>query len=175
MLKLCSACAETEETILCVDEPLGLINAGADLTWDNPLIRIFILIPRHFVDLHVAAALNVFRAHHQIQIMSFITNKAKTLTSSLKIPSRLSFLNALAGADPNQPESEDPTKYLKGWLYSKKYRTLEYAPEKLTDVNRKHFFEHCQKVITNDCLVHAVNFALKYPWFVQREQVIRLV
>ena len=27
----------------------------------------------------------------------------------------------------------------------------------------------------NDCLVHAVNFALRYPWFTDREQVVRLM
>jgi hypothetical protein len=27
----------------------------------------------------------------------------------------------------------------------------------------------------NDCLVHAVNFALRHPWFTCREQVVRLM
>ena len=27
----------------------------------------------------------------------------------------------------------------------------------------------------NDCLVHAVNFALRYPWLTDREQVLRLM
>ena len=27
----------------------------------------------------------------------------------------------------------------------------------------------------NDCLIHSVNFALRCPWFVAREQVVKLM
>jgi hypothetical protein len=57
-----------------------------------------------------------------------------------------------------------------GWLYGRK--PIEYAPEKLAGA--VFFFENEDKLST-DCLVHAVNYALRFPFFVSREQVVRLV
>ena len=63
----------------------------------------------------------------------------------------------------------DVTSLTTGWLYGRK--PIEYAPEKLVDA--VFFFEGEIKLNT-DCLVHAVNYALRFPFFVQREQVMRL-
>ena len=51
---------------------------------------------------------------------------------------------------------------------------LKYDPEMLSEEPR-HFFINSNDRCTNDCLVHAVNFALRCKWFVAREQVVRLI
>ena len=61
---------------------------------------------------------------------------------------------------------------IKGWLYGRKTWRLEYALEKLTEAT--FFFEN-ESALNTDCLVHAVNYALRYPFFVSREQVVRLM
>jgi hypothetical protein len=58
----------------------------------------------------------------------------------------------------------DETALTTGWLYGRK--PIGYAPEKLFDA--VFFFEGEDKLGT-DCLVHAVNYALRFPFFVQRE------
>ena len=39
----------------------------------------------------------------------------------------------------------------------------------------RFFFEACKRENTNDCLIHALNYALGCPWFTTREQVVRLI
>ncbi len=71
-------------------------------------------------------------------------------------------------------------KATKGHIYS--YR---YFNDKLcngADVKNHSFFDTVSyfewtkefNIELNDCLIHAVNFALRFPWFTHREQVVRL-
>jgi hypothetical protein len=84
----------------------------------------------------------------------------------------------MAGADLVDATEEDLERMrgnnmtTKGWLYGRKTWRLEYAPEKLADAI--FFFEN-ESALNTDCLVHAVNYALRYPFFVSREQVVRLM
>ena len=65
-------------------------------------------------------------------------------------------------------------------LYSYRYfndRVVNGDQVKRQSFLKPHaFFSHsCLKLDANDCLVHAVNFALRHPWFTDREQIVRLM
>ena len=92
------------------------------------------------------------------------------------MPSRYLRYAAIPGSDLSNATKEDVDEMranvkalTTGWLYGRK--PIEYAPEKLSGA--VFFFEGENKLNT-DCLVHAVNYALRFPFFVQREQVMRL-
>ena len=100
----------------------------------------------------------------------------------LEIPKDYRRYNTLVGSNNNnktaeeiKEEQKDLKKFSTGFFYGKKYHKIEYVPDKLSD--SAFFFEHAQddNFITNDCLVHAVNFALRFPWFTCREQIERLI
>ena len=76
-------------------------------------------------------------------------------------------------------DSKAIKKATEGILYS--YRYFNDRVCNGLDVKRYTYFSPDAyfpfkdvKADTNDCLVHAVNFALRYPWFTNREQVVRL-
>ena len=92
------------------------------------------------------------------------------------MPSRYLRYAAIPGSDLSNATKEDVDEMranakalTTGWLYGRK--PIEYAPEKLSGA--VFFFEGENKLNT-DCLVHAVNYALRFPFFVQHEQVMRL-
>ena len=59
-------------------------------------------------------------------------------------------------------------KFFEGFLYSeKKYQVIEYKPEKL--FSDSHFFSPSNDIYAMDCLIHAVNYALRYPYFTTRD------
>jgi len=102
------------------------------------------------------------------------------MESHCTIPGRFMRYNTLPGADNTnmtledlQASKADSEKFVKGLLYGKKFSKELYAPNHLLD--RSTIFHFNQESTTNDCMVHAVNYALRYPWFVSREQVIRLM
>ena len=65
--------------------------------------------------------------------------------------------------------------FTQGFLYSG-WRSQKFAPEEcFNQVTFFHEQESDQGKLLNDCLTHAVNFALRFPYFVRREQVQRLV
>jgi hypothetical protein len=69
---------------------------------------------------------------------------------------------------------ENKEDYTTGWLYGRRTRVLRYNPKLITG-NIGDYFHVENKAETNDCLVHAVNYALRCAFFVQREQVVRLM
>jgi hypothetical protein len=87
------------------------------------------------------------------------------------IPSRYLRYAAIPGSDLGTATKEevaemrtDEISLTTGWLYGRK--PIEYAPEKLSDAV---FFFEGEKQLNTDCLVHAINYALRFPFFVQRE------
>ena len=84
----------------------------------------------------------------------------------------------MAGADLADATIEDIERMkasgatTTGWLYGKRISKLEYAPEKLAAAT---FFYENEDTLNTDCLVHAVNYALRHPYFVSREQIVRLM
>ena len=71
-----------------------------------------------------------------------------------------------------------PQEWTSGWLYSnsKNQKILSdaeslFAPRNLNEF----FFPQGINLNLNDCIVHAVNFCLRTPWFVSREQAFRLI
>jgi hypothetical protein len=111
-------------------------------------------------------------------VISLLAYEAEFIGTGIefKLPAGYLRYNVRPGADFSAATKEqveqaqtDP-KATTGWLYGRK--SLEYVPEKLIDA--KFFFEY-EGELNTDCLIHAVNYALRYPFFVQREQVIRLM
>jgi hypothetical protein len=65
--------------------------------------------------------------------------------------------------------------FIKGYLYKeKKLQELIYDPSMLINPDR-YFFSYVKETCTNDCLVHSINYALQCPWFINREQVVKLM
>ena len=105
--------------------------------------------------------------------------QARTTETSIKAPKKFRNHYALAGADTGDKTIEQLEElqrkkepFISGYLY--KRMDLKYDPSMLKEEPR-HFFMQMNDECTHDCLVHAVNFALRCQWFVQREQVIRLI
>jgi hypothetical protein len=71
---------------------------------------------------------------------------------------------------------EEADKFVTGYYYSKGYHNQVFRPEQVgTNRSFLHFSVPHNERLFNDCLVHAVNFALRHPWFACREQVVRLM
>jgi hypothetical protein len=65
--------------------------------------------------------------------------------------------------------------FTQGFLYSA-WRSQKFAPEQCFNLDTFfHEQESDNGKFLNDCLTHAVNFALRFPYFVSREQVQRLM
>jgi hypothetical protein len=130
------------------------------------------------VSVRISSVIDIVPYEARICFMSFLGNEAVFgLVGGVTLPSRYMRYNAIPGSDLSTATKEEvaemranETALTTGWLYGRK--PIEYAPEKL--VNATFFFEGEDK-LTTDCLVHAVNYALRFPFFVQREQVMRLV
>jgi hypothetical protein len=72
-------------------------------------------------------------------------------------------------------ELGDNKVFTQGFLY-RGYREQSFNPDRCYDLN-EYFFEQPTPMgkLLNDCLVHSINYALRFPYFVDREQVGRLV
>jgi hypothetical protein len=73
-------------------------------------------------------------------------------------------------------KEQEAASFSTGFYYSKGYHHQVFQPEK--QPKDRSFLHYCllpKERLFNDCLVHAVNFALRYPWFTCREQVVRLM
>lgn len=64
-----------------------------------------------------------------------------------------------------------PSCYFEGYFYGIYYRNNKYDPSKLEPgvMKSNFFFEGGDKSRLNDCLPHAVNFLLRFPYFESRE------
>ena len=98
-----------------------------------------------------------------------------------KIPGQLSKYNVLHGAKPNFRSKEEEEFYEEnkdsftvGQLYSNRKKKYTYSPELIPN-DCSTFFHMYNLAKTNDCLVHAINFALRCEFFTCREQVITLM
>jgi hypothetical protein len=68
---------------------------------------------------------------------------------------------------------------ISGPLYGRRYDNHTQGDAALID-NQQFLLDTCFfypsiDTMTNDCLAHAVNFALRYPIFTNREQLVRLM
>ena len=131
--------------------------------------------------MRVCSVIDILPYEARVAIMSYIADECATRRNKLskvKLPAKYARYNVMAGADLADAKEEDLENMrtndmtIKGWLYGRKTWRLEYAPEKLTEAT--FFFEN-ESALNTDCLVHAVNYALRYPFFVSREQVVRLM
>jgi len=116
-------------------------------------------------------------------LVSYVVDRARDRRlRRLKIPAALKNRFVLVGADNSdrtKAEIEEAKRDLKPFISGSLYWTyiafaLEYIPAKLL-VSGRRFFMQPPERCTNDCLVHALNYALGCPWFVEREQVVRLI
>ena len=123
---------------------------------------------------------HMFSVPQQMNISSFLAYEGymKEL-APMQIPTFAKRRACLIGAD-NSRRTEDelrlvrlhPEPFLTGFLY-KRHQVKQYDPAIIASAT--HFFEPALNVSTNDCLVHAINYALRCPWFVAREQVVALM
>jgi hypothetical protein len=132
-----------------------------------------------FVPVRVSSVLDILPHELRIAIISLLAHEGAYEGSKLeKVPIPAQFLRyaVIPGSNFANTTKEEvkelraDEKFLTtGWLYGRK--PIEYAPEKLADAT---FFFECDDKLSTDCLVHAVNYALRFPFFVLREQVVRL-
>ena len=129
--------------------------------------------------LHPIAVLDYLTYTQRIAIISYLCFKCKQKDITIHLPDKYKRYNVLTGADEDQivaaaqdPELRKTENFLNQWLYSKQYRKMEYKPEVL---GTAVWFYESSKLFGNDCLVHAVNYALRHPFFVHQEQVVRLM
>ena len=63
-----------------------------------------------------------------------------------------------------------------GFLYTKpQYQVIQPDASVLWgDRESEYFFPQEISMNLNDCIIHAINFCLRFPWFVRREQVQKL-
>jgi hypothetical protein len=128
----------------------------------------------HVLPLRVFSVIDLLPYAARVAIISTLTKEADGVDGGgivYKLPSRYLRYNAIPGSDfANQSKEEvdemraNEACLTTGWLYGRK--PLEYAPEKLFGAGV--FFEP-ESQLNTDCLVHAVNYALRFPFFVQRE------
>ncbi len=79
-------------------------------------------------------------------------------------------------ADLEELKKEEAEKFVSGYYYTKGNHHQVFKPEQVrADRTFLHFKVPLQERLFNDCLVHAVNFALRHPCFTCREQVVRLM
>lgn len=96
------------------------------------------------------------------------------------MPGKYYRYGSIAGAntrDLTEEEREIVQQHTENFTTGNLYKTrkalkLKYDPDTVRDAT---WFAAYEPSLTNDCLVHAVNFALKCPFFVDRQQVIRLM
>lgn len=133
------------------------------------------------VPMRVSSIIDVLPYEARVAIMSHVVHectKKKNKLSDIRLPSKYARYNVMAGADlahateVELKELKMSDKTTSGWLYGRRTWRLEYAPEKLAGAT--FFFEN-ESTLNTDCLVHAVNYALRFPFFVAREQVVRLM
>lgn len=133
------------------------------------------------VEMRVAFAFEHLDPFYKMRVMSYVTHRCfLDQYSKPKIPGKHARYNVLLGAKPKlSKEAEEYVEevkedYTTGWLYGRKTRVLCYNPKLITG-NISDYFHVENRKETNDCLVHAVNYALRCAFFVHREQVVRLM
>ncbi len=146
--------------------------------WQNMIINIVITTDtldgpiQKLVPVRISSVIDILPYEARVAIMSNIVHQCslrKNKLSEIILPSKYARYNVLAGADLANATEEDLEEMknndalIKGWLYGRKTWNLEYAPEKLADAT--FFFEN-ESALNTDCLIHAVNYALRYPFFV---------
>jgi hypothetical protein len=153
--------------------------------WQSLIINI--AIPKNkfngtyytMVPMRVSSVIDILPYEARVAVMSHVAFQCSLDVNNLytiRLPSKYARYNVMAGADladANLSEVEELRANkltTTGWLYGR--RPLVYDPEKLTDAI---FFFECESALNTDCLVHAVNYALRYPFFVSRDQVLRLM
>ena len=127
-----------------------------------------------FVPMRVSSVVDLLPYAARVAVVSLIAHEGSFEGSKLgnvTIPSQYLRYAAIPGSNLATATKEEvaemraeETALTTGWLYGRK--PVEYAPEKLSDA--VFFFEGGDKLNT-DCLVHTVNYALRFPFFVQRE------
>lgn len=134
--------------------------------------------PFKVIPLRVSSVFDLLPYEARIMIVSMISNETYFEGCGLdfRLPASYLRYNVIAGADFSDATKDElvemkaDDKMVSGWFYGRK--PLEYVPDKLFGPGV--FFEPDASLST-DCLVHAVNYALRFPFFVQREQVLRLM
>ena len=115
-------------------------------------------------------------------MISYLAYRAPIDKVRLKMKKDMSSYFKYVGASPGLMNTEErellmknPEPFTVGWLYNHKdFRVITHDSSCLT-VPGSTFFECCKREYTNDCLVHALNYALGHPWFTRREQIVRQI
>lgn len=117
----------------------------------------------------------------------FMNKELEKVVSTLKIPKKLTPYFTRVGADRSKLTKEDlelisnRPEVINGALYGHRfyphtggnaalYRDQRFLQDSYFPFDRKHVATD-----THDCLVHAVNFAFRYPIYLDRAQVVRLM
>ena len=130
--------------------------------------------------IQICKVFHLFPMTQQMQIASFVPRWAfLNRMGKLSIPNKIKARAVLIGADNSmltdaelRQEASDRDPYVEGFLY-RRHRVKQYKPELIQTSGI--FFELTLSHSTNDCLVHSINYALRCPWFVAREQVVALM
>lgn len=143
-------------------------------TWDHLVVLFYFLVDEAIYPVQISDHFELFDSLSRYIVMSCINHIGRKEGKSFQIPRKYLAFNVLAGAvcvnlSPEHIEfieknPEIKKQFLEGSLYSRQEnQRAEYSPYKL--LVKDFFFEPLQKVYTNDCLVHAMNYALRYPFF----------
>ena len=167
--------------IQIVDEPLAWRKNVKNHTYTNVVIRIVAKNQVHGVMVEPILKICDDDGFRDL-VISYLTYRAPKDKVKLRIPNDLSKHYKLVGADPSDmtPEElqtlkENTATFTEGNLYDHSdFRVVDQEPTFLNNP-RATFFEGNKTGYTNDCLVHALNFALKQPYFKSRDQVMRLI
>jgi hypothetical protein len=148
--------------------------------WGDVYINIWHRESARVVPVQIANVIDMFSKVQRHRIISWLCHILTKIKHEIKMPGKYFRYGCIAGCNTRSLTEEEREvvqqnrdAFTTGDLYkSRKAPKLEYNPDMLRDAN---WFAMYEPSLTNDCLVHAVNFALKCPFFVKREQVIRLM
>jgi hypothetical protein len=157
-----------------IDEPLLWNDASQSKDFSNVVVRV--AINARINRLQVASCFPGMSDKVKELFVSYLVDRASAERVDLKIPADMSKFYKLFGAAPGNMTAEDRDELMEdhkpfseGWLYNEKRLHQEkYDPSVLMN-DKRIFFEGDKTALTNDCLIHALNYAIRWPWFTSRE------
>ena len=141
-------------------------------------------IPRHYAWVRVSSIVDHLSDVYRIALFIYLRYRHADLGKRFDIPQKyLRYACLIAAdrkitkeADLEELKREEADKFISGFYYTKGFHYQRFEPEKVEiDQSFLHYSVPHSERLFNDCLVHAVNFALRHPWFTCREQVVRLM
>ena len=172
-------------SLFIVDEKLRWRYPKKDKDEKNVVIRIVIDNKWHLV--HLDCDYDLMSEEVQMLVVSYLAYRAPRDGVFLRMSMDKLDRYELVGAAPEQMASmteadlellmeKDNKPYTVGWLYNHSdFKVIQEDASILTLPGT--FLVGCfdDEISTNDCVIHALNYALSHPWFTRREQVVRQI